>query len=48
MKHARDRYANIEATYLLQQTEAQEGLVFVTINLRQNFDSAFKTRPENS
>jgi hypothetical protein len=40
---ARDRYANVEVAYLLQQMEAYEGSAMLTTNLRQNFDPAFRS-----
>jgi SpoVK/Ycf46/Vps4 family AAA+-type ATPase len=39
-----DRYANVEAAYLLQAVEAHDGIVIVTTNLRKNLDPAFFRR----
>lgn len=39
-----DRYANMEASYLLQAFEAHDGVVIVTTNLMQNIDTAFVRR----
>ena len=41
---ARDRYANIEVSYLLQKMEAYEGVVILATNLRENMDEAFTRR----
>ncbi len=44
VKDARDRYANIEIAYLLQQIEAYDGVVIMATNFRQNLDDAFTRR----
>jgi MoxR-like ATPase len=44
VKDARDRYANIETAYLLQQVEEYDGIVILATNLRQNLDEAFTRR----
>src|SRR5262249_30272905 len=41
---ARDRYANIETSYLLQRIEEYEGIVILASNLRDNLDEAFTRR----
>lgn len=41
---ARDRYANLEVSYLLQRLETYEGLVVMTTNLQSNIDDAFLRR----
>ena len=41
---AHDRYANMEASYLLQRIERHEGLVLLASNLRGNIDEAFARR----
>ncbi len=44
MKDARDRYANIEVSYLLQRLEAYDGLVVLATNFEKNVDEAFLRR----
>jgi hypothetical protein len=44
VKDARDRYANIEVSYLLQRLEAYEGLVIMATNFEKNVDDAFLRR----
>lgn len=44
VKDARDRYANIEVSYLLQRLEAYEGLVVMATNFEKNVDDAFLRR----
>ncbi len=44
VKDARDRYANIEISYLLQEIEAYDGIAILATNLRQNLDDAFTRR----
>jgi len=44
VKDARDRYANIEIAYLLQQIESYDGVSIMATNLRQNLDEAFTRR----
>jgi hypothetical protein len=44
VKDARDRYANIEVAYLLQQIEEYDGIAILATNLRQNLDEAFTRR----
>jgi hypothetical protein len=41
---ARDRYANLEVSYLLQRLETYEGMVVMTTNLQSNIDDAFLRR----
>lgn len=41
---ARDRYANIETSYLLQRIEDSEGVILLASNLRENIDPAFVRR----
>ncbi|MCB0967559.1 MAG: ATP-binding protein [Ilumatobacter sp.] len=44
VKDSRDRYANIEVSYLLQRLEAYEGLVVMATNFEKNVDDAFLRR----
>ena len=44
VKDARDRYANVEVSYLLQRMERFDGLAILTTNLRSNVDEAFVRR----
>ena len=44
VKDARDRYANIEVSYLLQRLEAHDGLVIMATNFEKNIDDAFLRR----
>jgi ATP-dependent 26S proteasome regulatory subunit len=44
VKDARDRYANIEVSYLLQRLERYEGLVVLATNFEKNLDEAFLRR----
>ena len=44
VKAARDRYANVEVSYLLQRLEAYEGLVVMATNFEKNVDDAFLRR----
>ena len=41
---ARDRYANLEVSYLLQRIESHPGPSILTTNMRQNIDEAFLRR----
>jgi hypothetical protein len=41
---ARDRYANVEVSYLLQRLETFDGLLVLTTNLQRNIDQAFLRR----
>jgi SpoVK/Ycf46/Vps4 family AAA+-type ATPase len=41
---AKDRYANIETSYLLQRLETYDGLVVLTSNFPGNIDHAFMRR----
>ena len=41
---ARDRYANLEVSYLLQRMESFDGLAVLATNLRANLDSGFARR----
>jgi hypothetical protein len=44
VKDARDRYANIEVSYLLQRMETYDGVTVLATNLRSNIDEAFMRR----
>jgi hypothetical protein len=44
VKDARDRYANIEVSYLLQRMETYPGLSILTTNLKSALDTAFLRR----
>ena len=44
VKEAKDRYANIEVSYLLQRIERFSGLAILTTNLGANLDEAFTRR----
>lgn len=44
VKDARDRYANVEVSYLLQRMEAYRGLAILTTNQRDSLDTAFLRR----
>ena len=44
VKDARDRYANIEVSYLLQRLESYDGLVIMATNFEKNVDEAFLRR----
>jgi hypothetical protein len=44
VREAKDRYANIETSYLLQRLDAFEGFVVLATNLRSNIDDAFTRR----
>ncbi|MEM9539360.1 MAG: ATP-binding protein [Cyanobacteria bacterium P01_E01_bin.42] len=44
VKDGRDRYANLEVSYLLQRMEAYQGLAILTTNLKDAFDRAFLRR----
>ncbi|HEY83697.1 MAG TPA: ATP-binding protein [Chloroflexi bacterium] len=44
VKDARDRYANIEVSYLLQRMESYDGVTILATNLRANLDEAFTRR----
>src|SRR5204863_7641168 len=44
VKDSRDRYANIEVSYLLQRMEAYRGLAILTTNFKSVLDSAFLRR----
>src|SRR5690606_40797211 len=44
VKDARDRYANIEVSYLLQRLEAYDGVVVLATNFEKNVDEAFLRR----
>jgi hypothetical protein len=41
---ARDRYANLEVSYLLQRIESYDGLVILATNFQKNIDEAFIRR----
>ncbi len=44
VKDARDRYANIEVSYLLQRLERYDGVVLLATNFEKNVDEAFLRR----
>jgi AAA+ superfamily predicted ATPase len=44
VKDARDRYANIEVSYLLQRLERYDGVVLLATNFEKNIDEAFLRR----
>jgi len=44
VKDARDRYANIEVSYLLQRLERYDGVVILATNFEKNIDDAFIRR----
>jgi AAA+ superfamily predicted ATPase len=44
VKDARDRYANIEVSYLLQRLERYDGMVILATNFEKNIDEAFVRR----
>ena len=44
IKEANDKYANMEAAYLLQRMEDYEGVTVLATNYRRNFDEAFSRR----
>lgn len=44
VKDSRDRHANVEVGYLLQQMEAYQGLAILTTNLKSSLDQAFLRR----
>ena len=44
VRDAHDRYANVETAYLLQRTEAYNGLVILASNFPKNIDEAFARR----
>ncbi|MEZ5411519.1 MAG: ATP-binding protein [Acidimicrobiales bacterium] len=44
VNEAKDRYANIEVSYLLQRIERYEGIAILTTNLLKNIDQAFLRR----
>src|SRR5436853_647105 len=44
VREAKDRYANIETSYLLQRLDAFDGFVVLASNLRSNIDEAFTRR----
>jgi hypothetical protein len=44
VKDARDRYANIEVSYLLQRVEAFDGVVVLATNFEKSIDDAFLRR----
>ncbi len=44
VKDSRDRYANLEVSYLLQQIETYAGLAILTTNLQSHLDPAFLRR----
>jgi hypothetical protein len=44
VKDSRDRYANLEVSYLLQRMEAYRGLAILTTNLADSIDAAFSRR----
>lgn len=44
VKEAKDRYANIEVSYLLQRIEQYDGIVLLATNYSENVDAAFLRR----
>jgi ATPase family protein associated with various cellular activities (AAA)/winged helix domain-containing protein len=44
VRHGTDRYANLEASYLLQRLEEHDGLVILSSNLKDQIDNAFLRR----
>jgi hypothetical protein len=44
VKDSRDRYANVEVSYLLQRMERYPGLAILTTNLKSGIDTAFLRR----
>lgn len=44
VQDARDRYANIEVSYLLQKLEEHDGVIILASNLSRNIDEAFSRR----
>ncbi len=44
VKDAHDKYANQEASYLLQRVELHDGLVILATNFKNNIDDAFMRR----
>lgn len=44
VKDARDRFANIEISYLLQRMETYNGITILATNLKTNLDNAFMRR----
>jgi hypothetical protein len=44
VKDSRDRYANLEVSYLLQRMECYRGLAVLTTNMKSALDSAFLRR----
>ena len=44
VKEGRDRYANLEVSYLLQRLESYDGVVVLATNLPKNIDEAFLRR----
>ncbi len=44
VKDSRDRYANMEVSYLLQRMESYRGLAILTTNLKDSIDAAFLRR----
>ncbi|MFI3312260.1 MAG: ATP-binding protein [Eubacteriales bacterium] len=44
VKDARDKYANVETSYLLQKMEEHDGISILATNRVGNFDEAFKRR----
>ena len=44
VKDSRDRYANLEVSYLLQRMESYQGLSILTTNFKDAIDSAFERR----
>jgi SpoVK/Ycf46/Vps4 family AAA+-type ATPase len=44
VKEARDNYANIQTSYLLQKVEEYSGMIILSSNLKNNMDDAFTRR----
>jgi SpoVK/Ycf46/Vps4 family AAA+-type ATPase len=44
VKESKDRYANMEISYILQRIEQFDGIAILATNIRENMDSAFIRR----
>lgn len=44
IKDSRDKYANVETSYLLQKMDEYGGIIIMTTNFKQNIDDAFMRR----
>ncbi len=47
VKDSKDRYANLDVSFLLQRLEKFPGVVILATNFHQNLDDAFKRRIQN-